>query len=141
MLNTKDLVINPLRALYQGDLPVAKWIRTYFGTDRPQYRLWSSSNSWFWDCDGSWSGLSISRRRTMTNSLPIACRFCGLLDHLEGGKTPSHSDPSLYHKFQPASYWFGCWSDKENLKRNLGYFLYIYAVRRSDGTFNGTNCL
>ena len=39
--NEKTPVINPLYEPYTKDLPVAKWIRTYFlSTDRPQYRYY-----------------------------------------------------------------------------------------------------
>ena len=45
----KTPVINPLYEPYTKDLPVAKWIRTYFlSTDRPQYRYYEFVKQLFW---------------------------------------------------------------------------------------------
>ena len=47
--NEKTPVINPLYEPYTKDLPVAKWIRTYFlSTDRPQYRYYEFVKQLFW---------------------------------------------------------------------------------------------
>ena len=45
----KTPVINPLYEPYTKDLPVAKWIRTYFlSTDRPQYRFYEFVKQLVW---------------------------------------------------------------------------------------------
>ena len=45
----KTPVINPLYDPYTKDLPVAKWIRTYFlSTDRPQYRYYEFVKQLVW---------------------------------------------------------------------------------------------
>ena len=45
----KTPVINPLYEPYTKDLPVAKWIRTYFlSTDRPQYRYYEFVKQLVW---------------------------------------------------------------------------------------------
>ena len=45
----KTPVINPLYEPYTKDLPIAKWIRTYFlSTDRPQYRYYEFVKQLVW---------------------------------------------------------------------------------------------
>lgn len=47
--NEKTPVINPLYEPYTKDLPVAKWIRTYFlSTDSPQYRYYEFVKQLVW---------------------------------------------------------------------------------------------
>ena len=87
----KTPVINPLYEPYTKDLPVAKWIRTYFlSTDRPQYRYYEFVKQLFWIVMAAGLVLVYLRKKNDDDFhfLSLAV-FGGLLflTIFEGGKT------------------------------------------------------
>ncbi len=89
--NEKTPVINPLYEPYTKDLPVAKWIRTYFlSTDRPQYRYYVFVKQLVWIVMSAGLVLVYLKRKNDDDFhfLSLAV-FGGLLflTIFEGGKT------------------------------------------------------
>lgn len=89
--NEKTPVINPLYKLYTKDLPVAKWIRTYFlSTDHPQYRYYEFVKQLVWIVMAAGLVLGYLKKKDEDNFRFLSLAVFGgllFLTIFEGGKT------------------------------------------------------